>query len=169
MFDKDFKTFFGLKDDLIIAAKLFNLSHAHNAYFGMISFRQMRQIEKMAKDLNFPIKIISCPTVRERSGLAVSEKNLLLSDEQKSLAAQIPKVLKKAAADFRSKTADKVLEAALKEISQIPSIKIEKAEIVDFADLSPAKPDTKKALFLTTFKIANVRLTDNIELIKSRS
>jgi pantoate--beta-alanine ligase len=170
MFDSNLKTFRANEvrpyNYPLTAIKLFNLSRADNAYLGMNNFQRFRLIEKTARTLHFPVKIVPCPIVRERNGLAVSNRNSLLSDEQKRAAAQISKLLKKAAADFKSKPIEKVLQDALKEAAQMPLIKIKKAQIVDFFDMSQASSNTKKAVFLMEFQVGKAVLRDNIEMIK---
>ena len=72
-----------------VVAKLLNISCACNAYFGIKDFQQLKIIEKMVKDLNFKTKIVPCPIVREKNGLAVSSRNLYLSTQEKEMSSKI--------------------------------------------------------------------------------
>ncbi|MBA3061032.1 MAG: pantoate--beta-alanine ligase, partial [Nitrospirae bacterium] len=70
-----------------IVAKLFNIVSSTRAYFGQKDFQQAVIITKMAKDLNMGIDVVVCPTVREHDGLAMSSRNLHLSEEERKAAA----------------------------------------------------------------------------------
>jgi pantoate--beta-alanine ligase len=126
----------------------------------------MRIIEKMAKDLNFPTKIIPCPIVREEGGLALSSRNIFLSPTQKINALEIRKTLQGASEDFKTKSINQVLQAAIKKLENIKEAKIDYAQIVDFYDLSSANKMTKKAAFLVAIWIGKTRLIDNIVMTR---
>jgi pantoate--beta-alanine ligase len=151
-----------------VVAKLLNISCANRAYFGLKDFQQFRLIEKMAKDLNFPTKIIGCPLIREKSGLALSSRNIYLNEAQKNNALIISKTLKEARDDFKTKPFDKVLSEAVEKLKSIPESLIDYAEIRDFYDLSLADNKTKKASFLIAIRVGKTRLIDNIVLIKKK-
>jgi pantoate--beta-alanine ligase len=149
-----------------VVSKLFNISYADRAYFGMKDFQQLKIIEKMTKDLNFRTKIVPCPIVREKSGLALSSRNSYLSDEEKSLSLNIPKILKEAAKEFKNKPLNAVKKKAVNKLKKIPNSKIDYAEIVSAKDLSPADKNTKKAVFAVAVWIGKTRLIDNTKMTK---
>jgi pantoate--beta-alanine ligase len=76
-----------------VVAKLFNLSQPQKAYFGQKDAQQAAVIKCMTRDLNFPISIRICPTVRESDGLAMSSRNVYLTPEQRAAAAVIRRSL----------------------------------------------------------------------------
>lgn len=78
-----------------IVSKLFYIVEPDRAYFGEKDFQQIAVIKAMVADLKLPVEIIPCPVIREESGLAMSSRNTLLSDEERQTAAQIYQVLKK--------------------------------------------------------------------------
>lgn len=74
---------------LTIVLKLLNIFRPSRAYFGEKDFQQLRLIEKMVEAFFLPTEIVRCPTIREKSGLAMSSRNMRLSDEGKKKAALI--------------------------------------------------------------------------------
>lgn len=76
-----------------VVLKLFNITHADIAYFGQKDFQQVQVIRQMVRDLNHTIRIITCPTVREPSGLALSSRNRYLSAEARDRAQVLYKSL----------------------------------------------------------------------------
>ena len=78
-----------------IVSKLFYIVKPDCAYFGEKDFQQIAVIKAMVADLKLPVEIIPCPVVREESGLAMSSRNTLLTDEERRTAANIYQVLKK--------------------------------------------------------------------------
>jgi pantoate--beta-alanine ligase len=149
-----------------VIAKLFNISCADRAYFGMKDFQQLRIIEKMGKDLNFRTKIIPCSIIRERNGLALSSRNSYLSAEEKKRSLNISKSVREAAEDFKCRDLNFVRKTIVNKLKKIPGSKIDYAEIVNFDDLSPADKNTKKAVFMVAVWIGGTRLIDNIVMIK---
>ena len=78
-----------------VCAKLFNIVLPDIAFFGQKDAQQAIVIKRMVADLNMPLKIVICPTIREKSGLALSSRNQYLTDQQKQDAAAIYKSLQK--------------------------------------------------------------------------
>jgi pantoate--beta-alanine ligase len=149
-----------------VVAKLFNISCADRAYFGMKDFQQLKIIEKMGKDLNFRTKIIPCSIVRERNGLALSSRNSYLSAEEKKISLNISKSLKEAAEDFKRRDLNFVKKTAINKLKKLPVCEIDYAEVINFDDLSLADKNTKKAVFAVAIWIGKTRLIDNIVMVK---
>lgn len=149
-----------------VVAKLFNITMADKAYFGMKDYQQLRIIEKMVKDLNFKTKIIACPIIREPSGLALSSRNSYLSESEKISATEISKILKEAKKSFKNKNVSEVLKITLKKLNDIPESKLDYAEILDYKEMTPADKNTKKAVLAVAIRIGKTRLIDNIIISK---
>lgn len=78
-----------------IVSKLFEYTNPDRAYFGEKDYQQIAVIRRMVDDLGFKLAMVPCPVIREKSGLAMSSRNTLLTDEERAIAANIYSVLKK--------------------------------------------------------------------------
>lgn len=79
---------------LTIVLKLFNIVKPHKAYFGEKDYQQLKLIEGMCKAFFMDIEIVPCPIIRDEDGLALSSRNLLLTNEERKIAVNFPKLLK---------------------------------------------------------------------------
>ena len=77
-----------------IVTKLFNIVEPTHAFFGEKDAQQLRIVQKLVKDLNYPIHIISCPIIREENGLARSSRNDYLTEAERKIASTINKALR---------------------------------------------------------------------------
>jgi len=150
-----------------IVAKLFNIVKPHRAYFGKKDYQQLRVIERMARDLNFDIEIIGCPIVREPDGLAMSSRNVYLSQEERKSALCLYKSL--LLAQNMIKKGEKkpaIIKKAMEEfILKHPHVKkIDYIEIVDRYTLQPADKLTGNELIALAVFVGPARLIDNMEV-----
>jgi len=149
-----------------VVAKLFNIVCPDNAYFGKKDFQQLKVIQRMVKDLNFPVNVVGCPVVREPDGLAMSSRNKYLSDEERESALNISKALFEAKRMFEDGITDPNLikERVRQIISQAKHLKeIQYVEIVDSNTLKPVDKVKKSDVLAVAVYIGNTRLIDNIE------
>ena len=146
-----------------VVSKLFNIVLPDRAYFGEKDAQQLAIIRRMVKDLNFGTEIVSCPIVREPDGLAMSSRNLYLSPEERKAALSISRSLSAAKELMRKGEKDsvKIREAIVAGISSEPLVKIDYAEIVDSADLSPVEKIEKPVLAAAAVYFGKTRLIDN--------
>lgn len=147
-----------------VCAKLFNIVEPDVAYFGQKDAQQAIVIKRMVADLNMPLEIVVCPTVREPDGLAVSSRNKYLSEQQRKDATCIYKALKKCESLVEAGTTDsKTIIGEMKQIlNQVSSIEIEYISIVDAESLQELERIAGKALAAVAVKIGSARLIDNI-------
>jgi len=150
-----------------IVAKLFNIVKPHRAYFGKKDYQQLRVIERMARDLNFDIEIIGCPIVREPDGLAMSSRNVYLSQEERKSALCLYKSL--LLAQNMIKKGEKkpaIIKKAMEEfILKHPHVKkIDYIEIVDRYTLQPVDKLTGNELIALAVFVGPARLIDNMEV-----
>jgi len=147
-----------------VCAKLFNIVAPDVAYFGQKDAQQAIVIKRMVADLNSPVEIVICPTVREPDGLAVSSRNQYLSAQQRKDATLIYKSLQKCQEMIDSGITDtKEIIAEMQEIlQQVPSIEIEYISIVDADTLRSLDQIAGRVLAAVAAKIGPARLIDNI-------
>jgi pantoate--beta-alanine ligase len=147
-----------------VCAKLFNIVAPDIAFFGQKDAQQAIVVKQMVADLNMPLKIVVCPTVRQADGLAVSSRNQYLTRQQKKNAPLIYKSLQKCQKLIEDGVADSktIINQMRKILQQAPSIKIEYISIVDADTLQELKKITGKVLTAVAVKIGSTRLIDNI-------
>jgi len=146
-----------------VVAKLFNLCLPHVAVFGEKDAQQLRISRRMTRDLNFPVEIVSGPTLREADGLAMSSRNTYLSADERPQALVLKCALDEAARIFQAGERDAtVLKTAMHRIiTQAPAAKIDYVEIVDDATLEPVPTLQKPVLIALAVFIGKTRLIDN--------
>ncbi|MFC1635241.1 pantoate--beta-alanine ligase [Planctomycetota bacterium] len=147
-----------------VCTKLFNIVAPDVAYFGQKDGQQAIVIQRMAADLNMPLEIVVCPTVREPSGLAISSRNQYLSDQEKKDAVTIYTSLQECRRMIEAGVTDaRQIMTRMREILQrVPSIEIEYVSIVDAQTLEGIEVITGKILIAVAVKIGPARLIDNI-------
>jgi pantoate--beta-alanine ligase len=146
---------------LTVVMKLFMLSNATNAYFGQKDAQQLLLIRKMVSSYFLPVNIVLCPTVREKDGLAMSSRNIYLSQEERSKALCISKSLFAAGALIGKGELDcKPLDAVMR--SLLDGIDV---EYIAFCDRDLRKIDhieIGSSLILVAVRIGSTRLIDNL-------
>ena len=152
---------------LTVVLKLFNLVRPELALFGKKDYQQWRLIEKMAADLNVPLKVIGSETVREPDGLAMSSRNRYLKPEERAMAVAISRGLKAAVEKYKAGETNAVSLTGIvaKEIASQPAIKVEYLTICDQMSLAPVGESVKgPAVILLAAQLGTLRLIDNMEL-----
>ena len=151
-----------------VVAKLFGIVAPTRAYFGLKDYQQVRVIEQMVEDLNLDVKIVRCPTVRERDGLAMSSRNAYLSPAERAVAPQLHVSLQRGAkllASHRSMRPDEVIRAVEESLSAAPEIRSEYIELVDPKTLEKLAVARRPALLAAAVRLGKTRLIDNILVV----
>jgi len=148
-----------------IVAKLFNIVQPDLAVFGEKDFQQLFLIRKMVSDLDFPIKILGVPTVRESDGLAMSSRNGYLDDTQRTQAGHLYQCLQDLASriDKGERDYPKLEKDAVKCLEN-NAIVADYVSIRRADDLQPAVPDDVELVILAAVKLGKARLIDNITI-----
>jgi pantoate--beta-alanine ligase len=147
-----------------VVAKLFNSVQPDVAYFGRKDAQQALVIERMTKDLDFPVEISVLPTVREEDGLALSSRNAYLTADQREQAAAISRALGAAeqAARAGETSTDALVETARNELRN-SGIEPEYVEARAADDLSPiAELNGRPVLVAVAARVGKARLIDNV-------
>jgi len=148
-----------------VVAKLFNIVQPHVAVFGRKDAQQARIIEQLARDLNFPVEIILGPIIREPDGLAMSSRNVYLSESERRRACGIYKALCAAECLYNDGVRDtaRITEKIRNVLDEESSPEvIEYIEAVDYETLKPVDIITKPTLFAIAVRIGRTRLIDNV-------
>lgn len=149
-----------------VVAKLFNLVQPDLAVFGEKDAQQLRIIERMVRDLGFPVEIVRGPIVREPDGLAMSSRNKYLVGTQRESARCLKRSLDLAVALVRQGERDvSVVRAAMQRaIAGVPGAAVDYIEFVDDATLAPVSSLKRKTLVALAVRIGATRLIDNLVL-----
>ena len=146
-----------------IVAKLFNGVQPHKAYFGQKDAQQVAVIRQMTRDLNFPLEVVVCPTVREADGLAMSSRNKYLEGENRKVALVLYKALTAAKNLYEAgERQAETLRIAMKEtIANEPLAEMQYVSCADFDTLEELDVIKGKALLSMAVFIGKTRLIDN--------
>jgi pantoate--beta-alanine ligase len=147
-----------------VVAKLFHLVQPNLAIFGEKDFQQLAILRRMVRDLNFPIRLVGHPTVREPDGLALSSRNVYLSPEERQQAPMIQQALRAAETKLRTQSLSrKALEKFIQiRIEQGSLAKVDYVAVVDPETLQPKEPKELPLLLATAVFFGKTRLIDNI-------
>ncbi len=141
-----------------VVLKLFNQTGCDAAIFGEKDFQQLAIIRRMVRDLDVPVEIISCPTLREPDGLAMSSRNVRLSVVQREDAARIRKALVEAVV---LESPAKILDFARAMIEASPLARIDYLSLVDAESLQPVDRLERPAILAAAVFYGEVRLIDH--------
>jgi pantoate--beta-alanine ligase len=147
-----------------VVAKLFHIVGPQFAFFGQKDAAQVVTLQAMVRDLNFPLQLVVCPTVRDPEGIALSSRNRFLTPEQRSQAIALPKALAAVATavnrgEFAAQPLRRLLEASLQ---SCPGLRLEYAEIVSPDTLEQVSDLARGALVAVAAWAGDTRLIDNI-------
>lgn len=147
-----------------VVAKLFNIIKPDVAYFGQKDAQQAAVIRQMVRDLNLDIEIKTMPVVRESDGLAMSSRNVHLSEEERRQALALRQSLDKAETLVRAGqvNAEKIVREMKNVISEMPLVKVDYVSIVNPKDLKDIDRISGEALIAVAALVGKTRLIDNI-------
>ena len=148
-----------------VVSKLFMMVEPDKAYFGEKDFQQLAIIREMVKQMNFPLRIVGCPIVREEDGLALSSRNTRLSAQEREFALNISKTLFRSKEYAASHTLEETQRFVEDSIASSEGLQLEYFEIVDGLTLQRIEnwEDTDYVVGCITVFCGEVRLIDNIK------
>jgi pantoate--beta-alanine ligase len=149
-----------------VVSKLFHVLDPDAAFFGQKDAAQCAVIRRMVRDLSIPVKIVTCPIVRERDGLAMSSRNAYLNPDERQRALVLHRSLSRVEEEFRAGERDSAaLIAAAREIfGQEQQVRVDYVEIVDPDTLDPVEQIQQLALVAVAACVGATRLIDNTVL-----
>lgn len=149
-----------------VVAKLFNAIQPQNAYFGQKDAQQIVVLRQMVKDLNFPVEIVTCPTIREPDGLAMSSRNTYLNPDERQAAIVLYRSLTAAETLFKSgeRTAEELRGEVTRIVVAEPLAKLQYVSCADPETLEELAGPVERALLSLVVFVGQTRLIDNFLL-----
>lgn len=153
-----------------IVSKLFDYVNPDRAYFGEKDFQQIAVIRRMAELEGFDIEIVDCPICREDDGLAMSSRNVRLTEEQRTIAPAIHRTLVSSLDWARDHSLDSTKRYVIDTVNSFPHMQVEYFEIADTKTMQPLSewPEKGEAVGCITVFCGNVRLIDNIRYRRNK-
>ena len=153
-----------------VVVKLLNQVEPDVVYFGQKDAQQAAVVKRMVRDLDLPVRIVLCPTVREPDGLALSSRNRYLSAEEREQAPVLYQALCRVEELFASgvRDAGRLKRAARGVIRRAPAARVDYVEVVDTETMESLKGVDRPALVAVAVFIGKTRLIDNTVLRPGR-
>ena len=146
-----------------VVAKLFGMTMADRGYFGQKDWQQLQVVQKLVRDLNMPVVIVGCETIRDADGLAMSSRNARLDEASRAKAPVLFAAITAAAADIRAGGSDRMaIREAAEAMRAVGFERVEYIELRDAATLLPSDDPGRPRRMLAAAWLGGVRLIDNI-------
>ena len=146
-----------------VVSKLFGMTMADRGYFGQKDWQQLQVVLRLVRDLNMPVQIVGCETIREADGLAMSSRNVRLTPEGRAKAGGLYTAITAAAEDIRAGQSDRMaIREAAEAIRAAGFERVEYIELRDAATLMPSDDPASPRRMLAACWLDGVRLIDNI-------
>ncbi|MBW8745933.1 MAG: pantoate--beta-alanine ligase [Acidobacteria bacterium] len=147
-----------------VVSKLFHITQPDLAFFGQKDAAQVAVLRSMVRDLNFPLEMVVCPTVREADGLALSSRNRYLNEEERGRALVLSQALRKAEALAEAGTPATLRDAMLSEFEGTDGVRVDYVAVVDPDTLLDVSDLSRGALLAVAAWVGSTRLIDNLLL-----
>jgi pantoate--beta-alanine ligase len=150
-----------------VVSKLFNMVQPDIAIFGQKDFQQLAVVNALVRDLNMPIQIIGEPTVRAADGLALSSRNGYLTEDQRTAAPALYRVIKRIGTALQNGEQDhqQLISDGVKDL-EAAGFRPDYLEIRHAVSLRPATPNDRDLVVLGAAFMGKTRLIDNLHLVK---
>ncbi len=150
-----------------VCTKLFAIAGPCRAYFGEKDFQQVAVVRRLVHDLDLPVAVVACPTVRDADGLALSSRNALLTDEERAVAPILNAALRSGAALAAGGERDPgaLAAAVATQIELEPRFRLDRVDVVDADTLEPPDEQTIHLRILAAAFLGRVRLIDNVGVL----
>ncbi len=150
----------------LVVAKLFSITGECRAYFGEKDAQQLCLVTRLAADLDIPVQVVGCPTVRDADGLAMSSRNVRLSADDRDRALCLPRALFRVRDSIEAgrREVASLLEEGAAELRSGPPDSIDYLEVVDAHCMSPVERVESEVLVCGAIRISGTRLIDNVRV-----
>lgn len=146
-----------------VVCKLLGIVQPDRAYFGQKDYQQLIVVRRMVADLNLPVEIVGCPTVRNADGLALSSRNRYLSEEERAAAPALHRALQIGAEVLRAGgRGDAAAARATRALASEPRFRVQYLETVDPDTLAPHPQAGLPAVLVAAAYLGETRLIDNV-------
>lgn len=146
-----------------VVTKLFGMTLADRGYFGQKDWQQLQVVLRLVRDLNVPVEVVGCETIREADGLAMSSRNVRLTVAGRAKAPVLYAAISEAARDIRAGHADRMaIREAAETMRAAGFERVEYIELRDAETLMPSGDSRRTRRMLAAAWIDGVRLIDNI-------
>ncbi len=148
-----------------VVTKLFRQTAADFAFFGEKDFQQLQVVRRLSRDLDLGVEVVGCPTIREIDGLAMSSRNLLLSDRARVKAPRLHEVMEEIAAGLAAgRPMPELVPPALLALEKADFLKVDYLELRSCNTLALLESPREPARLFAAAYLAGVRLIDNIDI-----
>ena len=146
-----------------VVTKLFGMTEADRGYFGQKDWQQLQVVQKLVRDLNLPVEVVGCETIREADGLAMSSRNVRLTPQGRAIAGVLFSAVTVAAEDIRAGQSDRMaIREAAEKLRAAGFERVEYIELRDAETLMPSDDPRRPRRMLSAAWLDGVRLIDNI-------
>ena len=146
-----------------VVTKLFGMTEAHRGYFGQKDWQQLQVVLRLVRDLNLPVKVVGCETIRESDGLAMSSRNVRLTPQGRSVAPVLFAAMTAAVTDIRAGQSDRMaIREAAEKVRAAGFDRVEYIELRDAETLMPSDDPGRMRRMLAAAWLDGVRLIDNL-------
>ena len=146
-----------------VVAKLFGMTMADRGYFGQKDWQQLQVVTRLVRDLNIPVWIVGCETIRDADGLAMSSRNARLDAAARAKAPVLFAAMSRAVADIRAGQSDRMaIREAAEAVRAAGFDRVEYIELRDAGTLMPSDDPSRPRRMLAAAWLGGVRLIDNI-------
>ena len=148
-----------------VVAKLFAIVRPDVAYFGQKDFQQLRVVQALSRDLRLGVRVVGCPTVRDRDGLAISSRNRYLAVTDRQSALALSRALRAAAEDWSRGERDPAkLRDRVRRDTEVRGVALEYVSVADPITLDELARPADRALISLAGRVGPTRLIDNVLL-----
>lgn len=146
-----------------VVTKLFGMTEANRGYFGQKDWQQLQVVLRLVRDLNLPVTVVGCETIREADGLAMSSRNVRLTDAGRAVAGVLYAAVTVAADEIRAGQSDRMaIREAAEKLRAAGFERVEYIELRDAETLMPSDDPRRPRRMLSAAWLDGVRLIDNI-------